>query len=69
MNGIDRLPAKIWQESNWSRALAILLGVVPVYVMPLYFTISDLIRDLFPADSPDRAVLAESRGGGRDDAG
>lgn len=41
MTETDHLPVKIWKESNWSRALAILLGVVPVYVMPLYFTMND----------------------------
>lgn len=34
----NQIEARTWQQSKWSQALAIFLGVAPAYLMPLYFT-------------------------------
>ena len=39
MKSEDQL--QTWQKSKWAQILALLLGVLPAYLVPLYFTLRD----------------------------
>lgn len=44
----EQAPRRIWQEQNWAQILAVFLGVVPAYLMPLYFNLKDRDAGLSP---------------------
>jgi len=45
---IKREPSQDWQKSKWAYILAIVIGIIPAYMIPFYFSMQDSVGGFAP---------------------